>query len=266
MAPDQSMAAAYQKGEKDRLITLNGVAQVSPGGTVELHTADGTRVFDAHARESGLWSVKYRHPLSCYQAFSIAISALHNPRTQALDQLPRGESATDAAVDAEVRGLCGEAHAVLDRGGSIKEAHDTYYKPTADQLMSEAVSAALAATPGSSEDLVAGLGELLVKVGLGERLTQALQWAEEQSVTSLSAMLTLLQLQEAHWATLLKALGPTKAYHKQRIKNQLKKMTTTKGAVRSAAELYWTQLETSADDPEDEAAEDEAASPTPRAA
>ena len=53
---------------------LKGTANVAPGGMVELHMSAGPRgrdggqsVFQASKAPEGNWSVKYMHPLSCFQ-------------------------------------------------------------------------------------------------------------------------------------------------------------------------------------------------------
>jgi len=150
------------------------------------------------------------------------------------------------ALAATATALAIEAAAVLGRGGGFKEAHEKYYKPAADELTSGAVQAALAAHPGSQEDLAAGLGEVLAKVGLGERLDGALKWAADKGVGSLGAMQALLQVQEKEWATLLSAVGPTKSFHRMRIQTQLKKMADGSGVKKSSltsTELYWAKFD-----------------------
>jgi len=204
-------------------------------------------------RESGFWSVKFKHPLTAYQALSIAISIIHNPKTATLDTLGGG-SAVAPGLEKEALALAVEARGAVDRPGPLKEAHDTYYKPLADQMMSQAISSALAGASGSTEELAAGLGEVLAKVGLGDRLTAGLAWAEEKSVTSLSAMHSLLLLQESQWKSLLEAVGPTKSYHKMRLQTQLKKMTDGKKggtAPKTACEAYWAGLDSGIEEEEE---------------
>ena len=95
------------------------------------------------------------------------------------------------------------------------------------------------------------MGELLAKVGLGERLKGALEWAGSHQITSVQAMHGLLTLQEHLWDSLLAAVGPTKAYHKMRIAAQLKKMAdasaTTGGkklaTKRTAADVFWGKVD-----------------------
>ena len=132
VAPDQSMAAAYQKGEHAKLMTLNGSAVMSAGGPVTLQMGSES-VFEAKVRESGFWSVKFKHPLTAYQALSIAISIIHNPKTATLDTLGGG-SAVAPGLEKEALALAVEARGAVDRPGPLKEAHDTYYKPLADQM------------------------------------------------------------------------------------------------------------------------------------
>ena len=45
-------------------------------------------VFEAYRATGDRWAVRYRHPLSAYQAFAVAIAALHNPTSAMLDMLP----------------------------------------------------------------------------------------------------------------------------------------------------------------------------------
>ena len=52
-------------------------------------------VFEAFRATGDRWSVRYRHPLSAYQAFNVAIAVLHNQSTQLLDLL--------APLDEEIR-------------------------------------------------------------------------------------------------------------------------------------------------------------------
>ena len=120
--------------------------------------------------------------------------------------------------------------------------------------MSQAISSALAGASGSTEELAAGLGEVLAKVGLGDRLTAGLAWAEEKRVTSLAAMHSLLLLQESQWKSLLEAVGPTKSYHKMRLQTQLKKMTDGKKggtAPKTACEAYWAGLDSGIEEEEE---------------
>merc|ERR1719230_2535106 len=56
-----------------------------------LGSGTGKVVFQAQKRPEGDWSVKYMHPLSCFQAFNICISVFHNPTTAGLDALPAGD-------------------------------------------------------------------------------------------------------------------------------------------------------------------------------
>jgi len=245
-APERSMAAAYQAGDRSRMLTLNGLANVNPGGEIELHLEDETPVFEAHVREAGNWAVKYRWPLSSCQACAIALSILHNPRTQQLDHLPPKMTDRPSAeqLSAQAAALAAESSAAIGRAGSLKESHERYYKPKAEKLTAEAVESMLAAYPGSPEDFTSGLGEVLAKVGLGDRLDGALKWAAERRVGSLGAMLGLLQLQDTQWGTLLAAVGPTKSFHRMRLQVQLKKMTEGgKKVAQTSTDLYWAKVD-----------------------
>ena len=241
--------------------------QVFAGGAVELHAAKKHSVFVAAAREPGLWSVRYRAPLSCFQAFCIAVSIVHNPGTATLDGLqPDKDAAASSSADTpervdegEVEGLAAEMIGALERGGVLKEAHERYYKPEAQALMATAVQQALReGAGGSAEDLAAGLGDVLAKVGLKDRLDSALSWAAAQKVSSLGAMHALLSLQESQWGALLSAMAPTKAYHKMRIAVQLKKKVAGLGLPqRTVAELFWAKVDHGKVEAAEAGAEDE---------
>mmetsp|Transcript_42752 Transcript_42752/g.125468 ORF Transcript_42752/g.125468 Transcript_42752/m.125468 type:complete len:1353 (-) Transcript_42752:1502-5560(-) len=91
--PEESMIQLYKAGRTEHMIILRGNANVAPGGMVELAQSSssslaGKIVFQAYKRPEGDWSVKYMHPLSCFQAFNIVISLFHNPTTAGLDALP----------------------------------------------------------------------------------------------------------------------------------------------------------------------------------
>ena len=95
--PEESMIQLFKAGRVEHMFILRGTANVAPGGMVELFhngalgSGTGKVVFQAHKRPEGDWSVKYMHPLSCFQAFNICISIFHNPTTAGLDALPAGE-------------------------------------------------------------------------------------------------------------------------------------------------------------------------------
>ena len=44
-------------------------------------------MFEAYRASEDRWTVRYRHPLSAYQAFNVAIAVLHNQTAQLLDHL-----------------------------------------------------------------------------------------------------------------------------------------------------------------------------------
>jgi len=95
--PEESMIQLYKAGRTEHMIILRGNANVAPGGVVELAQSSsssqaGKVVFQACKRPEGDWSVKYMHPLSCFQAFNIVISLFHNPTTAGLDALPAAET------------------------------------------------------------------------------------------------------------------------------------------------------------------------------
>jgi len=95
--PEESMIQLYKAGRVEHMFILRGTANVAPGGRVELlHNPTGAKdgglvVFKACKRPEGDWSVKYMHPLSCFQAFNIVIALFHNPITSGLDTLPAGD-------------------------------------------------------------------------------------------------------------------------------------------------------------------------------
>ena len=74
-SPDETMAANYQRGETMHMLILNGTGNVKGAGVVELfsdeRSGEKERIFSAHKRDTGEWSVKFRHPLSNFQAFFI---------------------------------------------------------------------------------------------------------------------------------------------------------------------------------------------------
>lgn len=95
--PEESMIQLYKAGRTEHMLILRGNANVAPGGLVELaqsssSSQSGKVVFQACKRPEGDWSVKYMHPLSCFQAFNIVISLFHNPTTSGLDALPAAET------------------------------------------------------------------------------------------------------------------------------------------------------------------------------
>ena len=96
--PEESMVQLYKAGRVEHMFVLKGTANVAPGGVVELFLptsgarAGGQSVFQACKAPEGHWSVKYAHPLSCFQAFNIAVAIFHNPATAGLDALPAKEA------------------------------------------------------------------------------------------------------------------------------------------------------------------------------
>ena len=99
------MVQLYKAGRVEHMFVLKGTANVAPGGMVELWmNSSGARdggqsVFQACKAPEGNWSVKYMHPLSCFQAFNIAVAIFHNPATAGLDALPAKE--VDKAITAK---------------------------------------------------------------------------------------------------------------------------------------------------------------------
>mmetsp|Transcript_21917 Transcript_21917/g.50193 ORF Transcript_21917/g.50193 Transcript_21917/m.50193 type:complete len:875 (-) Transcript_21917:277-2901(-) len=112
--PEESMIQLYKAGRTEHMIILRGNANVAPGGVVELTQSasanqPGKVVFQAFKRPEGDWSVKYMHPLSCFQAFNIALSLFHNPTTAGLDALPAADIASGAAAGSPHAGSGGDS-------------------------------------------------------------------------------------------------------------------------------------------------------------
>ena len=86
-----ALLSLYRAGKTRDLFVLKGAAQLVPGGKVSLRFRGGREaatVFEAYRASGDRWAVRYRHPLSAYQAFAVAIAALHNATTAMLDMLP----------------------------------------------------------------------------------------------------------------------------------------------------------------------------------
>ena len=71
-------------------------------------------VFEAYRATGDRWAVRYRHPLSAYQAFAVAIAALYNPTSAMLDMLPPLDEVPHAPLPPAARDL--ECAATLDKG------------------------------------------------------------------------------------------------------------------------------------------------------
>lgn len=226
-APTESkgtIAYAFQNGMMDRLMTLNGLARVTNGGSVELTYAEEgatpQKVFETYKRRDGEWTVKYRWPLSCAQAFAIGCAVLHCPITSGLDNLPANlKEVQNRASSFEPEGsekmkamlMASEVSAAIGRKGKLGEAHAQMYTPMF----------------GGETSFATALLEMLARAGLtdSERQAKALDWAEANGLTTLSAAYTLLQdPQSPAWEQLEQAVS-AKAYHKMRILGQLKKAT-----------------------------------------
>merc|ERR1719197_1147096 len=94
------MIQLFKAGRVEHMFVLKGSANVAPGGMIDLWLNSGSRdgglcVFQAYKMPDGHWSVKYMHPLSCFQAFNIAVSIFHNPQTAGLDALPAADKGSD---------------------------------------------------------------------------------------------------------------------------------------------------------------------------
>ena len=240
------MASSFQRGLMASLANLHGTARLDNGGGVVLTYAappepggvsrPPERVFEAFKRAEGEWAVRYRWPLSTFQAFAIAVSVLHCPTTSGLDGLEARPSTADApppTAEAQLSLMAKAAAAALRSAGLLAAAHRRQY------------------TPVGGDQFATQLMELLARVGLtdGERQERALQWASEMGVSSLKAMHALLaEPASAEWEQLLDYLAPTKAFHKERIRRQLRRATgnaaadeleSSRGAIGPS---YWAQL------------------------
>ena len=95
----QAMLSLYREGKTANMAVLRGAAQLVPGGKVQLRWRGGDKaavVFEAYRANQDQWAVRYRHPLSCLQAFNIAVAALHNEKSALLDLLPPLEEVAHA--------------------------------------------------------------------------------------------------------------------------------------------------------------------------
>ena len=89
-ALSEAMIQQYKNGSTKHLFVLRGLVQLVPGGRVQLKFRGGDHsavVFEAYRASEDRWTVRYRHPLSAYQAFNVAIAVLHNQTAQLLDHL-----------------------------------------------------------------------------------------------------------------------------------------------------------------------------------
>jgi len=87
----EAMIQQYKSGKTKHLFVLKGLAQLVPGGRVQLKFRGGDHsavVFEAYRSSDDRWTVRYRHPLSAFQAFNVAIAVLHNATTAALELFP----------------------------------------------------------------------------------------------------------------------------------------------------------------------------------
>jgi hypothetical protein len=132
--PEESMVQLYKAGRVEHMFVLKGTANVAPGGMVELWMnssgarGGGQSVFQACKAPEGHWSVKYMHPLSCFQAFNIAMAIFHNPATAGLDALPAKELDKASVPKAGQAGDGGKGAA----GGDGKAIPPLAGKPKAD--------------------------------------------------------------------------------------------------------------------------------------
>lgn len=85
------MLQLYKTGQIKHLFLLRGIAHLVPGGKVQLLFRGGgqsSMVFETYRATGERWAVRYRHPLSAFQAFNIAVAVLHNQTTSMLDLMP----------------------------------------------------------------------------------------------------------------------------------------------------------------------------------
>ena len=113
----EAMIQQYKSGKTKHLFVLKGLALLTPGGRVQLKFRGGDQsavVFEAYRATDERWAVRYRHPLSAYQAFSVAIAVLHNQTTQLLDLLMPLDSiprAPDPMLSTDLEALDTLSHA-----------------------------------------------------------------------------------------------------------------------------------------------------------
>ena len=113
----EALLSQYRAGLTRDLTTAKGAAHLVPGGKVVLRIRGGqyaSVVFEAYRATGDRWAVRYRHPLSAYQAFAVAIAALHNPTSAMLDMLPPLDEVPHAPPPPAARDL--ECAATLDKG------------------------------------------------------------------------------------------------------------------------------------------------------
>jgi len=113
----EAMIQQYKNGKTKHLFVLKGLALLVPGGRVQLKFRGGDQsavVFEAFRATDERWAIRYRHPLSAYQAFNVAIAVLHNQTTQLLDLLLPLDSiprAPDPVISTELTTMDTLAHA-----------------------------------------------------------------------------------------------------------------------------------------------------------
>ena len=233
MTPTDTMAFAFKKGEMGHMISLNGTTSTETASfavncdasDVGLPGKGKATIMEGHKRVDGDWRVRFRFPLSCFQAFAIAASALTSPVTAAIHNLPPPPTkpeerrpyppaaiiaaATsgggdppamhDRAVEAyhaDLQTLAAETHAAVSRPSYLSALHTSYYQPYADHEVAEAVNRASLSDAMPAEEFVSALAEVLKKAGLegGSRHAQMVAWCQEEGVSSLAALYSLLQV------------------------------------------------------------------------
>ena len=249
--PEETMAHHYRSGLMSDIMSLTGLVKTSDHeAAVELSYAEKTLspegvgvalpkvvVLQAFKRHEGEWRVRYRWPLSAFQACSLAISATHCPLSSVIDKLPPPTGLANATSDPDYAQLSAEYTEVIKLPGALCLQHEKAFVPFA------------------SGELQAGLMDVLVRVGLadGERQNAILRWAEARGVATLDQMLAALpDTQAAAWDGLLECLAPTKSYHKMRILTQLKRAAGHAAAESGSAQesfrggpgslAYWMQI------------------------
>mmetsp|Transcript_31082 Transcript_31082/g.75545 ORF Transcript_31082/g.75545 Transcript_31082/m.75545 type:complete len:1826 (+) Transcript_31082:341-5818(+) len=104
----ESMLQLYKTGKTKHLAVLRGAVHLVPGGKVQLLFRGGSQssvVFEAYRATGERWAVRYRHPLSAFQAFNMAVAVLHNQTTAMLDTLPPLDEVPRALMPAPTASL-----------------------------------------------------------------------------------------------------------------------------------------------------------------
>lgn len=272
---DETIRACLERLDFTNIMVLRGAAHHAhaSGSCLELACDElgpphAARCLEAHRRSSGLWRVRYAYPISPCVAFAIITALLHHGPTAVIDTLPMPPAINvPAAVsldaqERELRALAAEVRAALARPGELRTVHAAMYEPYALAVINELVTSVLVTSPlattlaheqrGQADGRAAfsdALRDALTKAGLGSggRHARCVAWADEHGVTTLAQMLSLLALQPALWKGMLAAVAPTKAFHKNRLHTQLKRLAEggamPTAARREATDGYWGAID-----------------------